>query len=136
MKILSAFLFALFPFFLFAQVDSFLVFYKIGEYELTGEQKAFISEKLEKSDSSLTEISVVGSADFIDDDASNQTLSENRARKVVDFIIEKFHSKFEEISYRGIGEQPTGDMPLDEKNGYSIASHDDRLFKISTEIDS
>ncbi len=90
------------------------VFFEIGSAKLRSESQPEL-EQLRKllSDNVGIKIQINGHTDNVGNDTDNQTLSENRAKAVYDFLIQKGISAAR-LSYKGFGEsQPidTNDSP-------------------------
>lgn len=94
--------------------DGVIVYYATAKYEVTSEYRKKLDEAaaimVKHPDAKFT---VYGHADAVGDEAPNQTLSENRAKKVYDYLIKK-GVKAEQLIMKGFGETTpaaTNDTP-------------------------
>jgi OmpA-OmpF porin, OOP family len=84
--------------------DGVIVYYSTAKYEVTSDYR----KKLDEASKIMiahpeAKFTVYGHADAQGDDASNQTLSENRAKKVSDYLVKK-GVKADQLVVKGFGE--------------------------------
>jgi len=84
--------------------DGVIVYYSTAKFDVTSDYR----KKLDEASKIMiahpeAKFTVYGHADAQGDDASNQTLSENRAKKVSDYLVKK-GVKAEQLIVKGFGE--------------------------------
>lgn len=101
---------------LFSQTDTLNLYFDIDIYALNKNHKELLNAKLYKIDSINNYIIYIeGSADYLGTEEYNQSLSENRAKEIADYLKSYFKVDSPSIIYKGIGEQIKGDF-VDEEN--------------------
>lgn len=81
------------------------VFFETGKYDLKPESKIELDKLVDfLKKNPLLKIELRGHTDNVGDDKSNMTLSENRAKAVYEYLVEKGIVK-DRLSYKGFGKQ-------------------------------
>ncbi|MEE9349803.1 MAG: OmpA family protein [Flavobacteriaceae bacterium] len=104
-----------------AQNDTIAVYYDIGKYKLTKQNKTIIQNQLEKlTDSIKYNVQIISSCDFLGSNTQNLELSSKRASIVKDLLFEKNNIIISSITQRGVGELDAGTI---KKKSSGIINH-------------
>lgn len=113
----------------YTQNDTITIFYNIGTYKLTNNNRLEIEKELDKLDNKTKyHVQIISSCDYLGSNKNNLVLSSKRAEIVRDLLLKKENLIISSIKYKGIGE-----ISSDRSSKKGIKSHRKTCIIIKSE---